>query len=102
MPGGANFSGRPAWGWRRPAPSRMKSIVKIRFVEKQPSTAWIKAAPEEYGFYSNANPDIPHRRWPQAHERRLGEFFRRKTLAFNGYAEQVAHLYAGMDLRKYF
>jgi sulfoxide reductase catalytic subunit YedY len=79
-----------------------KSIVKIRFVETQPATAWVKSAPQEYGFYSNVNPDVPHRRWSQAHERRLGEFFRRKTLPFNGYAEQVAHLYAGMDLRKYY
>lgn len=79
-----------------------KSIVRVRFVEKQPATAWTKASPAEYGFYSNVNPDVPHRRWEQSHERRLGEFFRRKTLPFNGYGEQVAHLYAGMDLRKYF
>jgi sulfoxide reductase catalytic subunit YedY len=79
-----------------------KSIVKVRFVEKQPLTAWMKAGPDEYGFYSNVNPDVPHRRWSQAHERRLGEFFRRKTLPFNGYAEQVAQLYTGMDLRQNF
>lgn len=79
-----------------------KSIVRIRFVEKQPETTWTKAGPEEYGFYSNVNPDVPHRRWSQSHERRLGEFFKRKTLPFNGYAEQVASLYAGMDLRKHF
>lgn len=79
-----------------------KSIVRVRFVEKQPATAWTKASPAEYGFYSNVNPDVPHRRWEQSHERRLGEFFRRKTLPFNGYGERVAHLYAGMDLRKYF
>lgn len=79
-----------------------KSIVRIRFVEKQPATAWTKAGPDEYGFYSNVNPDVPHKRWSQSHERRLGEFFKRKTLPFNGYAEQVAGLYAGMDLRKYF
>lgn len=79
-----------------------KSIVRIRFVEKQPQTAWIKAAPDEYGFYSNVNPDVPHKRWSQSQERRLGEFLKRKTLPFNGYAEQVAGLYAGMDLRKNF
>lgn len=79
-----------------------KSIVRIRFVEKQPATAWTKASPEEYGFYSNVNPSVPHRRWSQSHERRLGEFFKRPTEPFNGYAEQVAGLYTGMDLRKYF
>ena len=79
-----------------------KSIVRIRFVEKQPQTAWMKAGPDEYGFYSNVNPDVPHRRWSQANERRLGEFLKRKTLPFNGYAEQVAGLYVGMDLRKNF
>lgn len=79
-----------------------KSIVRIRFVEKQPQTAWMKAGPDEYGFYSNVNPDVPHRRWSQANERRLGEFLKRQTLPFNGYAEQVASLYAGMDLRKNF
>ncbi|MCX8097432.1 MAG: protein-methionine-sulfoxide reductase catalytic subunit MsrP [Casimicrobiaceae bacterium] len=79
-----------------------KSIVKIRFVEKQPMTAWHKAAPGEYGFYANVNPEVDHPRWSQRTERRIGEFSRRKTLLFNGYAEQVAHLYAGMDLRKFF
>lgn len=79
-----------------------KSIVRIRFVEKQPNTAWMKAGPDEYGFYSNVNPDVPHKRWSQASERRLGEFLKRKTLPFNGYADQVASLYAGMDLRKNF
>jgi sulfoxide reductase catalytic subunit YedY len=79
-----------------------KSIVRIRFVEKQPETVWTKAGPDEYGFYSNVNPDVPHKRWSQSHERRLGEFLKRKTLPFNGYAEQVAGLYAGMDLRKNF
>ena len=79
-----------------------KSIVKLRFVEKQPPTVWTKAAPDEYGFYSNVNPDVPHKRWSQSHERRLGEFFKRKTLPFNGYAEQVAGLCAGMDLRRNF
>ena len=76
-----------------------KSVVKIRFVERQPQTVWTKASPKEYGFYSNVNPDVPHPRWSQTHERRLGEIFKRKTLPFNGYAEQVAGLYAGMDLR---
>lgn len=79
-----------------------KSIVRIRFVEKPPVTTWMKSAPDEYGFYSNVNPDVPHKRWSQKNERRLGEFFKRKTLPFNGYAEQVAQLYAGMDLTKYF
>ncbi len=79
-----------------------KSIVRIRFVSEQPRTAWEKAAPREYGFYSNVNPSVDHPRWSQATERRIGEFRRRKTLMFNGYADQVASLYAGMDLRKSF
>ncbi len=79
-----------------------KSIVRIRFVEKQPATVWTKAAPDEYGFYSNVNPEVPHKRWSQSHERRLGEFFKRKTLPFNGYAAEVAELYAGMDLKANF
>jgi sulfoxide reductase catalytic subunit YedY len=78
----------------------IKSIVKIRFVEKQPPTTWNLAAPYEYGFYSNVNPSVDHPRWSQAKERRLGEFLKRNTLMFNGYGDQVAHLYAGMDLRK--
>ncbi|HEX5438184.1 MAG TPA: protein-methionine-sulfoxide reductase catalytic subunit MsrP [Gemmatimonadaceae bacterium] len=77
-----------------------KSIVKIRFTETQPATAWNKAAPQEYGFYSNVNPHVDHPRWSQAKERRIGEFRRRPTLMFNGYGDQVAQLYAGMDLRK--
>ncbi len=77
----------------------IKSIVKISFVEKQPPTTWNLAAPNEYGFYSNVNPKVDHPRWSQAKERRLGEFFKRPTLMFNGYGDQVAHLYAGMDLR---
>jgi sulfoxide reductase catalytic subunit YedY len=77
-----------------------KSIVRIELVRDQPPTAWNKAAPQEYGFYSNVNPDVSHPRWSQATERRIGEFRRRPTLAFNGYADQVASLYAGMDLRK--
>ncbi len=80
----------------------IKSIVKIKFVEKQPPTTWNLANSNEYGFYSNVNPNVDHPRWSQAKERRLGEFFRRPTLLFNGYADQVASLYAGMDLRKYF
>ena len=80
----------------------IKSIVKIRFVEDQPVTTWMAAAPHEYGFYANVNPDVSHPRWSQARERRLGEFSKRKTLLFNGYADQVAHLYAGMDLQKDF
>ncbi len=80
----------------------IKSIVKIRLVGTQPATAWNKAAPNEYGFYSNVNPEVDHPRWSQAKERRIGEFFKRKTLMFNGYGDQVARLYAGMDLRKNF
>ena len=84
-----------------------KSLVRIRFTEKPPATAWNKAAPEEYGFYSNVNPDVPHPRWSQATERRIGEeggllARRRKTQLFNGYEPQVGQLYAGMDLRKFF
>jgi sulfoxide reductase catalytic subunit YedY len=78
----------------------IKSIVKIRFVEKQPPTTWNLATPREYGFYSNVNPTVDHPRWSQDKERRLGEFFKRPTLMFNGYGDQVASLYAGMDLRK--
>jgi len=77
-----------------------KSIVRIRLTEEQPKTAWEKAAPQEYGFYSNVNPTVDHPRWSQATERRIGEFMRRKTLMFNGYADQVASLYTGMDLKK--
>lgn len=79
-----------------------KSIVRIRFVSEQPKTTWEKAAPREYGFFSNVNPDVDHPRWSQATERRIGEFRRRKTLMLNGYADQVASLYAGMDLRRDF
>ena len=79
-----------------------KAIVKIRFVEKQPVSTWTKAAPNEYGFYSNVNPEVDHPRWSQAKERRIGEFFKRPTLKFNGYGDQVASLYNGMDLRKNF
>lgn len=80
----------------------IKSIVKIDLVEEMPVSLWMAAAPHEYGFYANVNPDVPHPRWSQSTERRIGERGRRKTLPFNGYAEQVAHLYAGMDLRKNF
>jgi sulfoxide reductase catalytic subunit YedY len=80
----------------------IKSIVKIRFVEKQPPTTWNIAAPNEYGFYSNVNPHVDHPRWSQAKERRIGEFFKRDTLMFNGYGDQVASMYNGMDLKKYF
>lgn len=80
----------------------IKSIVKIKFVEQMPPTTWNISAPQEYGFYSNVNPDVDHPRWSQKTERRLGEFLKRKTLMFNGYADQVAHLYSGMDLRKYY
>jgi sulfoxide reductase catalytic subunit YedY len=77
----------------------IKSIVRIRFVEQQPGTSWMKANPHEYGFYSNVNPEVDHPRWSQARERRIGELFKRKTLMFNGYADQVANLYQGMDLK---
>ena len=80
----------------------IKSIVKMRFVEQQPVSSWEKAAPDEYGFYSNVNPHVAHPRWSQKRERRIGELLKRKTLMFNGYGEQVASLYTGMDLKKYF
>ena len=78
----------------------IKSIVKVKFVEKQPLNTWQEQASNEYGFYANVNPTVDHPRWSQATERRIGEFFRRKTLMFNGYADQVQSMYAGMDLRK--
>jgi sulfoxide reductase catalytic subunit YedY len=80
----------------------IKSIIKIRFVESQPLTTWSRTAPQEYGFFANVNPNVDHPRWSQAEERRVGESFARKTLMFNGYADQVARLYSGMDLRKYY
>lgn len=79
----------------------IKSIVRISFVEKEPPTSWNRSAPNEYGFYSNVNPTVDHPRWSQKQERRIGEFGRRKTLMFNGYADQVAHMYEGMDLRRF-
>ena len=79
----------------------IKSIVKISLVANQPPTTWGQQAPNEYGFYSNVNPQVDHPRWSQAAEQRIGEFGGRKTQLFNGYAEQVAHLYEGMDLRRY-
>ncbi len=79
-----------------------KSIVRIRFVEKPPLTTWMAAAPREYGFYSNVNPEVDHPRWSQARERRIGELSKRDTLMFNGYGAQVAQLYRGMDLQKFF
>ena len=84
----------------------IKSLVKIRFTEHQPATSWNQVAPQEYGFYANVNPSVPHPRWSQASERRIGEdgLFakRRKTLPFNGYEAQVGALYAGMDLRQWY
>jgi sulfoxide reductase catalytic subunit YedY len=80
----------------------IKSIVKLRFTANEPVSSWTKATPHEYGFYSNVNPNVDHPRWSQATERRLGEFRRRPTLMFNGYADQVASLYKGMDLRKFY
>lgn len=83
-----------------------KSIVRIRFTERQPVSSWTRAAPQEYGFYSNVNPEVPHPRWSQASERRIGEdgllARKRPTLKFNGYEAQVGALYAGMDLRRHF
>jgi sulfoxide reductase catalytic subunit YedY len=76
-----------------------KSIVSVEFTETQPATTWNLAAPHEYGFYANVNPEVDHPRWSQATERRIGDFSRRPTLPFNGYAAEVAHLYSGMDLR---
>jgi sulfoxide reductase catalytic subunit YedY len=80
----------------------IKAIVKIKFVEGMPPTAWNRMASNEYGFYSNVNPKVDHPRWSQSKERRIGEFFKRETLMFNGYGDQVANLYSGMDLRKDF
>lgn len=80
----------------------IKSIVKITFTEKEPPTSWNISAPHEYGFYANVNPAVSHPRWSQAKERRIGEFFKQDTLAFNGYGDAVEGLYTGMDLRKFF
>lgn len=80
----------------------VKSIVSMKFTETQPINSWAIAAPREYGFYANVNPEVDHPRWSQATERRIGEFQRRPTLPFNGYADQVAGLYSGLDLRKNF
>ena len=80
----------------------VKAIVKLRFTEATPRNTWQVMAPNEYGFYANVNPEVDHPRWSQARERRIGEFVRRPTLMFNGYAEQVAHLYRGMDLTKWY
>jgi sulfoxide reductase catalytic subunit YedY len=79
-----------------------KAIVRIRFTDRQPATTWNDVLPGEYGFYANVNPDVDHPRWSQARERRIGEFFKRPTLMFNGYADQVASLYSGQDLRRDF
>ena len=80
----------------------IKSIVRIHFTETEPPTTWNITGPDEYGFYANVNPNVDHPRWTQASERRIGEFRRRPTLMFNGYADQVASMYAGMDLRRYY
>ena len=80
----------------------IKSVVKISLVASEPPTTWNIQAPNEYGFYSNVNPNVPHPRWSQATERRIGEYGRRNTLLFNGYGDQVASLYRGMDLVKNF
>jgi methionine sulfoxide reductase catalytic subunit len=79
-----------------------KSIVRIRFVEKEPITTWNALQPDEYGFYANVNPEVSHPRWSQARERRIGDFLKRPTQMFNGYAEQVGQLYAGMDLKRHY
>ncbi|MBC8264214.1 MAG: protein-methionine-sulfoxide reductase catalytic subunit MsrP [Anaerolineales bacterium] len=80
----------------------IKSIVKIDLVEEMPVSLWMNSAPREYGFYANVNPDVSHPRWSQATERRIGETKRRKTLLFNGYGEEVAHLYSGLDLKEWY
>jgi len=80
----------------------IKAVVKIELVSEQPATLWSAIAPNEYGFYSNVNPEVDHPRWSQSSERRIGETHRRPTLMFNGYEDQVAYLYKGMDLRKYY
>lgn len=80
----------------------IKSIVRISFTDKEPPTTWNLAAPNEYGFYANVNPEVDHPRWSQATERRIGEFRRRRTLMFNGYADEVGSLYSGMDLRRFY
>ena len=80
----------------------IKSIVKIEFTDRQPRTTWQESAPQEYGFYANVNPAVDHPRWTQSRERRIGEWRRRETLMFNGYADQVASLYSGLDLRRHY
>ena len=80
----------------------IKSVVTIRFTEKQPPTTWNIQAPREYGFYSNVNPEVDHPRWSQRRERRIGDIFKRNTLMFNGYADQVAGMYSDMDLSKFY
>lgn len=80
----------------------IKSIAKISFTKEEPLNSWQKETPREYGFYANVNPNVDHPRWSQKRERVLGSFFKQKTLMFNGYEKEVAHLYKGMDLRKYF
>jgi sulfoxide reductase catalytic subunit YedY len=80
----------------------IKSIVQIDLVDEMPSSTWMMLAPREYGFYANVNPEVPHPRWSQATERRIGEDGRIRTLLFNGYEEEVAHLYEGMDLREWY
>lgn len=80
----------------------IKSIVRISFVEKMPLNTWQALAPNEYGFYANVNPNVDHPRWSQAHERRLGHFFKQETLMFNGYADEVAGMYANLDLKRWF
>ena len=79
-----------------------KSIVRIRFTDKQPNNTWAIATPSEYGFYANVNPDVDHPRWSQKSERVIGKLTRKPTVLFNGYGDQVAGLYAGMDLKKFF
>lgn len=80
----------------------VKSVVRIELVRDKPGTTWNVVAPHEYGFYANVNPEVDHPRWSQKRERRIGEFRKRDTLKFNGYGEQVAQLYTGMDLGKYY
>ena len=80
----------------------IKSIVKITFTKEEPLNTWKRMAPREYGFFANVNPNVDHPRWSQSRERRIGEFFRRPTLMFNGYTEEVSHMYSGMNLNRYY
>ena len=98
---GASEAGRAGFGREDERRIRLAE-ARIRLVEKQPRTTWSAEWPEAYGFYSNVNPDVSHPRYSQARERRIGEFLMQPTLMFNGYGDQVASLYTGMDLKRYY